>query len=86
MIVELEAETAIAQEALKTTMKQWNKADGLLASLSTTVDPRDLLPQVTKCEEAILGNINEQMFNIEWSVLAARWIGVPDLKSECQGS
>lgn len=64
IIVEFEAEITIAQEALKTVMKQQNEAHALLASLSTTVD-RGSLPQVIKREEALLDNIDEQMFDVE---------------------
>ncbi|KIJ94211.1 hypothetical protein K443DRAFT_683944 [Laccaria amethystina LaAM-08-1] len=61
IIVQLEAEVAIAQEALKTTMKQRNEAHALLAS---TVD-RGSLRQVIKREEALLDNIAEQIFEVE---------------------
>ena len=45
-------------------MKQRNEAYAPLASLSTTVG-RDSLPQVIRREEALLDNINEQMYDVE---------------------
>ncbi|EDR05831.1 uncharacterized protein LACBIDRAFT_329446 [Laccaria bicolor S238N-H82] len=64
IVVEIEAEAAIALEALKTLTKQQNEAHAWLASLSTTVD-KGSLPQVIKHEEALLGDIDERMMNVE---------------------
>ncbi|EDR05841.1 uncharacterized protein LACBIDRAFT_302656 [Laccaria bicolor S238N-H82] len=64
IVVEIEAEAAIALEALKTLTKQRNEAHAWLASLSTTVD-KGSLPQVIKHEEALLGDIDERMMNVE---------------------
>lgn len=49
IVVEIEAEAAIALEALKTLTKQRNEAHAWLASLSTTVD-KGSLPRVIKRE------------------------------------
>jgi len=64
IVVEIEAEAAIALEALKTMTKQRNEAHAWLASLSTTAD-KGSLPHVIKHEEILLGDIDEQMLNVE---------------------
>ncbi|EDR05835.1 uncharacterized protein LACBIDRAFT_329451 [Laccaria bicolor S238N-H82] len=64
IVVEIEAEAAIALEALKTLTKQRNEAHAWLASLSTTVD-KGSLPQVIKHEEALLEDIDERMVHVE---------------------
>ncbi|KIJ94205.1 hypothetical protein K443DRAFT_683933 [Laccaria amethystina LaAM-08-1] len=64
IVAEIEAEAAIALEALKTMTKQRNEAHAWLASLSPTAD-KGSLPHVIKHEEILLGDIDERMLNVK---------------------
>ena len=64
IVVEIEAEAAIALDMLKTMTKQWNEAHVWLTSLSTIAD-KGSLPHIIKQEEILLRDIDKWMLNVE---------------------